>query len=681
MPALELLLEAERRGILPEDKKPLLAEARKRGLVPAAGAAEAGRPAKWKELGGDVAPQDNPKWKDVVHGVAGELLPGLGAVGGGTVGTPAGPVGAVAGAGLGYATGRKAASVVDRLIGYRTPPPIQPQPKTALGQLGRATLDTTRDVLTGATMEAGGQYVGNLLGRGVNALATRRAATNALGREGARTARVLNRMAPGLDVDAAEAAAVKMRAAGIRNPTVVEASGSEGLAARLQTLGSRSGTADTVARIRAERAAEMPRSTLRTLAAGTKPSTPLKVGRQAQEAAEEAIRGLEAEAGQAFEAAKPWEGAGTVDAGGAVKRLDATLKTRPENEKDPIRRVLHSLRDDFFKQGKEEVSVPSGLLDEQGRPLMKTETRTVRVPQDDPRVLEKTKKTVDALIDKSHPAIKDLPPALQKELERELVGVQKALVGALDEAAPNYAAARAAYAERMPGLRAVKKGIAGDVAAYEGDAAVGVARKLITGERATPDTARQAAALLRQKDPALPARLAKTHLLEGMREIKQQEGQLGYVWNWGGKFKEKLLGTQNQRDILRAYLGKEYGPLEDLAEVLDRTKLLYRTQSTTAAQLEMAKEMEGAGTKLAKAAKLARPMEALKELGDYLTTRTGQERALKALTDPRAIGWLRALRKAKPGSPQYWTALTKYMGRIGAYESGRALGAGDEDAR
>ena len=51
MPALELLLEAERRGILPEDKKPLLAEARKRGLVPAAGAAEAGRPAKWKELG------------------------------------------------------------------------------------------------------------------------------------------------------------------------------------------------------------------------------------------------------------------------------------------------------------------------------------------------------------------------------------------------------------------------------------------------------------------------------------------------------------------------------------------------------------------------------------------------------------------------------------------------------
>ena len=32
---LELLLEAERRGILPDDKKGLLAEARQRGLVPA----------------------------------------------------------------------------------------------------------------------------------------------------------------------------------------------------------------------------------------------------------------------------------------------------------------------------------------------------------------------------------------------------------------------------------------------------------------------------------------------------------------------------------------------------------------------------------------------------------------------------------------------------------------------
>src|SRR5688572_32873223 len=31
---LELILEAERRGILPESKRPLLEEARKRGLVP-----------------------------------------------------------------------------------------------------------------------------------------------------------------------------------------------------------------------------------------------------------------------------------------------------------------------------------------------------------------------------------------------------------------------------------------------------------------------------------------------------------------------------------------------------------------------------------------------------------------------------------------------------------------------
>lgn len=38
MPDLNLLVEAERRGILPEDKKPLLAEARARGLVPAAAA-------------------------------------------------------------------------------------------------------------------------------------------------------------------------------------------------------------------------------------------------------------------------------------------------------------------------------------------------------------------------------------------------------------------------------------------------------------------------------------------------------------------------------------------------------------------------------------------------------------------------------------------------------------------
>ena len=34
MPTLEVLLEAEKRGILPEDKKELLVEARSRNLIP-----------------------------------------------------------------------------------------------------------------------------------------------------------------------------------------------------------------------------------------------------------------------------------------------------------------------------------------------------------------------------------------------------------------------------------------------------------------------------------------------------------------------------------------------------------------------------------------------------------------------------------------------------------------------
>ena len=57
---LELLLEAERRGILPDEKKGLLAEARQRGLVPggsvAAAPAEAAAPEAPESMGlGEMA--------------------------------------------------------------------------------------------------------------------------------------------------------------------------------------------------------------------------------------------------------------------------------------------------------------------------------------------------------------------------------------------------------------------------------------------------------------------------------------------------------------------------------------------------------------------------------------------------------------------------------------------------
>lgn len=83
----------------------------------------------------------------------------LGAVGGGLAGTPVGPLGMAGGAGLGYGIAKGGLDVLEQKLGY------QPVPTPSQAFTGAA-----KDVVTGATLEAGGQIVGNLFGRAVKKL-------------------------------------------------------------------------------------------------------------------------------------------------------------------------------------------------------------------------------------------------------------------------------------------------------------------------------------------------------------------------------------------------------------------------------------------------------------------------------------------------------------------------------
>jgi hypothetical protein len=103
--------------------------------------------------------QANPAWKETVHDIAGEVLPGAGMIVGGIGGTAAGaitgpwaPAVGLAGAGTGYATGKKAATLLDRIIGFKES--TQPQ---------NPALETVKDIGRGAAMEAGGAAAGKAI--------------------------------------------------------------------------------------------------------------------------------------------------------------------------------------------------------------------------------------------------------------------------------------------------------------------------------------------------------------------------------------------------------------------------------------------------------------------------------------------------------------------------------------
>lgn len=81
------------------------------------------------------------------------ILEGLGMVGGGLIGAPAGPAGAVGGAGLGYGMARELVGAADVALGNK---PRQQLPEQAM--------QAAKNALEGATYEAGGRVLGDVIG-------------------------------------------------------------------------------------------------------------------------------------------------------------------------------------------------------------------------------------------------------------------------------------------------------------------------------------------------------------------------------------------------------------------------------------------------------------------------------------------------------------------------------------
>jgi hypothetical protein len=89
-------------------------------------------------------------YRNIVRPVLAPTIEALGSVGGGIAGAPLGPAGVVGGAGLGYGMAKEAIKMGDIFLGGQTPDQAQTQP--------------VRNVLEGATFEAGGRALGPALG-------------------------------------------------------------------------------------------------------------------------------------------------------------------------------------------------------------------------------------------------------------------------------------------------------------------------------------------------------------------------------------------------------------------------------------------------------------------------------------------------------------------------------------
>ena len=108
-------------------------------------------------------------YRNIAKPVFAPTVEAMGAVGGGLLGTPMGPPGIIGGAGLGYGMAKEALKLGDIYLGGMTPEEAQTQP--------------VKNILEGATYEAGGRVVGQAVSSGVGKLmdltqaSTKKAAT------------------------------------------------------------------------------------------------------------------------------------------------------------------------------------------------------------------------------------------------------------------------------------------------------------------------------------------------------------------------------------------------------------------------------------------------------------------------------------------------------------------------
>jgi len=155
------------------------------------------------------AQRKEPTTYEKVREYVAPTVEALGAAGGGLVGAPLGPAGIVGGAGLGYGIAKEALNLADVYLGGKAP-----------RQGAEVITEPVKNVLEGATFEAGGRVVAPVLGKAIGAVAdlrqlpAQKAAKIAKGALGDDLPQVLNALrSASPDLSAAQATA------GITNPT------------------------------------------------------------------------------------------------------------------------------------------------------------------------------------------------------------------------------------------------------------------------------------------------------------------------------------------------------------------------------------------------------------------------------------------------------------------------------
>lgn len=207
---------------------------------------------------------------------------------------------------------------------------------------------------------------------------------------------------------------------------------------------------------------------------------------------------------------------------------------------------------------------------------------------------------------------------------------------------------------------------------------------LLDPENVSPDTVSTVASIFRSQNRDRDFAAWVRHYLENSLDKSSKDLQSGQNPALGANWRNLIGGAPNQRAVLDAYLnevdqtGGAARGFNRLTQVLERTAKTPGTGSPTAQRLQLSEELSSGFAPSAAGIAAAGGLAAVGGPGlsgaGYVggtwinkfirqqAVKMGSERIAKALTDPDAVGKLRALARKDPASPQAAAAVAAILG-------------------
>jgi len=268
------------------------------------------------------------------------------------------------------------------------------------------------------------------------------------------------------------------------------------------------------------------------------------------------------------------------------------------------------------------------------------------------------------------------------DLGRVVQGIKREFLDIVDEAVPEYAQARAVYADGIEDAENAMASALGTIAKMKDTSVLDAARHVFNPRTRSPQMVLTLRRALEKQNPAAWQSLKRMFVqdvtLDALRIAEQ-----GDVLNPAGKLHKAFLNPRLRENLRAAMTDDEFKAMNDLLVVFKRAASVPALRSDTEFNRLMTEEAaDRARPLLAKIVRNANPAQAIKSASEWMTDRSLEKKAKQAAAlitsgDPKAITAMKELKRLSPLDRRFLSVFGQMVSHGGYFGLGQLVPEAD----